>query len=138
MKKDTQKTPRELAIEKGEGIVIAIGIYFILFDMVSLLFLPVTRETALPCTHPIQWVVTFGLCFLLYRGRYWARIALAIFNIIGIFVSSIVIYRVITLAPQAFGWVVYMLAFMVIPYGVAAYLLLFSSDIDEMVKSRKR
>ena len=136
MTEKIEKTPKELSIEKAEGIVIAIGIYLIFFDVISLLMLPGNRRTAFLFTHLIQWLITFGLCFLLYRGKRWARMLLAFLLVLSTLFSIYTIYRLIVSSPQSFWIIMYMLVFLVIPYGLFAYLLLFSSDIDELIRSR--
>ncbi len=135
MKDSVQKTPRQMSIENGEQIVITIMAYFVLFEVFTLVVKIINRQV-ITIVDVIRIILTIVSCVYLYKGRNWAKIFLTLGAMLGVFVGV----RFVLLAigePVFSDFNLILFSAMAILDSVAAYYLIFSSDVDAFMKSRK-
>ncbi|HMB24431.1 MAG TPA: hypothetical protein VKP08_16425 [Anaerolineales bacterium] len=129
-----QKTPREKSIKTGKRILVALVIYFILDAIFSLIFRLVSGQVMVGSA--IRFVLTIVTSVYLFKGQNWARLLLSLGASLGLLLAVYVVYSQLrTPTTSLFNFI--FLLILAILQGTAAYLLIFSTDIDEFLRSRK-
>ncbi len=136
MTNPAQKTPREMSIEKGKDIVIGIIVLFILLEILGLI-LKVIDGRLITVVDVFRITITTICCIYLYEGRKWEKLLLALSMSLGIFVYIYTLYRVIILPSASVSDFIPILLLTILNM-TAAYYLIFSSDVDEFLKSRQK
>ncbi len=129
-----QKTPREGSIEKGKQIVIALIVYFILNEIFSLIIKLLSGQAITVDT--IRFGLTIVLCVYLYKGQNWAKLLLSFGATLWLFISIYLLYLQWSV-PTISNFYFVLFFILTVLQGTAAYLLIFSNDVDEFFKSRK-
>jgi hypothetical protein len=135
MTNQIEKPPRKISVEKGKRIVIAIITYLILVEVITYILLP-PSGTRLFSTFG-RWLITVVLSVQLYRGKNWARAMLAFWLGVGTLFGVYGIYQAFISPYTTFLGFMFILVGVALPAAISTYLLIFSSDIDEFVASRK-
>lgn len=136
MTNSIQKTPREQSIEKGKNIVVAVIILFVLLEGFGLI-LQIADQNPISFVDLVRISITFVSCIYLYKGRNWAKLFLGISAGLELFVYLFALYQLIATPSASVAAFIALLSFIILS-ALAAYYLLFSSDVDEFLKSRKR
>ncbi len=132
----TQKTARELSIEKGKKIVIAVFVLFALMEVLGLI-LKLTNQRPISFVDLFRVSLTIVCCIFLYKGHNWARLILVVSVSLELLAYVYTLYRMIMSHPVSVVNFIIILCLAIIS-AVAIYYLLFSSDVEEFRKSRKR
>jgi hypothetical protein len=130
-----QKTPKEISVEKGEQIIIALITYFLLVEILTFL-IKILNGQAITVVSIIRFILTIVACVYLYKGQNWAKLLLTLGTSLGVFTGAYFVF--IALKNPAFSsFYLFILLAMTILNAVAAYFLIYSTNVDEFLKSRK-
>ena len=77
MADDLQKTPRELSVQKGEQITVAVIVYFLVLEVMTLA-IEFTSGQAITAVDAFRFSLTVLSGFFLYKGKNWARLLLTL------------------------------------------------------------
>jgi hypothetical protein len=135
MTESAQKTPRQISIENGEQIIITIMVYFVLLEVVTLAVKIIIGQF-ITIIDAIRMTLAIVSCVYLYKGKNWAKIFLTLGAMLGIFGG--VRYVIFAIGnPDFLNFNLVLLLVIAIFNSIAAYYLVFSSDVDEFMKSCK-
>ncbi len=129
-----QKTPREKSIKTGKQILIALVIYFIIDAIFSIIFRLVSGQIIIGSI--IRFVLTIVTSVYLFKGKNWARLLFSLGASLGLFMAIYTVYTQLRTPTTAIFNFIFLLILTILQ-GTAAYLLIFSTDVDEFLRSRK-
>jgi hypothetical protein len=129
-----EKTPRQLAVENGEQLVITLSICFVLLEVFGIVFNIKNGQGV----NLIRTILTFIASFYFYKGKPWAKLLLTLGSLFGVLLGVFTVFRLLlTGNPVLFTFNGIVFVGLTLFNCIAAYYLIFSGDIDEFMKSRK-
>lgn len=130
-----QKTPRERSIQEGRQIVIALMAYFIMVEIFTLV-ITLFNGQYITVVSIIRFLLTLVTVVYLYKGKNWAKLLLSLGAVLGFFGLAYAIFLQLK-SPTISIFNFLFVSIVTVLQGLAAYLLIFSSAVEEFVKSRK-
>jgi hypothetical protein len=129
-----EKTPRQLAVENGEQLVITLSICFVLLEVFGIVFNIKNGQDV----NFIRTILTLVTSFYFYKGKPWAKFLLTLGSLFGVLLGVFTVFRfLLTGNPVLFTFNGIVFVGLTLFNCIAAYYLIFSGDIDEFMKSRK-
>lgn len=135
MTNNTQPPSREITIRRGKQKTVLIICYLIAVEM-SLLILKIISNQAVGIVDAIRLSLAVGASIFTYQGNLWAKSFLAFALGVGALISAYTLILVIQNPSSTLFAFIVALSTMLFS-GLSSYQLIFSSEIDEFLRSQR-